>query len=116
MTTDIEENNVEFETVDDDELTLKLKSLSNFSFYFGIISLLLFSWYFQLMLWQVIEVTTFAFVVYVVLVIAIPSGGLICGILSKNLKKGLIGSIINGLILASYIAGVIAYLATNTLI
>lgn len=115
MAIEKQENDVEFEAIDNDELTLKLKSLSNFSFYFGIISLLLFSWYFQLMLWGVIEVTTFAFVVYVILVSAIPLGGLVCGIISKRLKKGLLGLIINALIIASYITGAIAFLIINTI-
>ena len=110
-----QEKELSFEEIDVEEKLLKLKSLSSFSFYFGIISFLLFSWFFQLILWGVLDVTKVALVVYILIVVLIPLGGLVCGIISRAIKKGLIGLILNSIIVLSYLSSTIVFLILSSM-
>jgi len=108
-----QEQNFEIEEISEQERIAKIQSLSNFSFYFGTISLLLFSWLFQLIIWKVFEITGYALYLYLIAAVGFPLGGLVCGVLARKTKKGLIGLIINGIIILSFIGSSIALLVVS---
>ena len=115
MSTTDQEQKIMLEEVDREEQLLKLKALGNFSFYFGLISLLLFSWFFHLILWGVLDVTKIALVFYIIISVGVPIGGLVCGVISRTIKKGLIGLIANAVIVLSYLSSTIAFLIINSI-
>ncbi len=110
-----QEQKFELDEIGEKERIAKTKSLSNFSFYFGFISLLLFSWLFQLIIWEVLEIIGYRFILYLIAAIAFPLGGLVCGVLTRKTKKGLIGLIVNSIIILSFIGSSIALLIVTTI-
>ena len=84
-----QEQEFEIEEISEQERIAKIQSLSNFSFYFGLISLLLFSWLFQLLIWEVHEITGYAYYLYLIAAVGFPLGGLVCGVLTRKTRKGL---------------------------
>ena len=110
-----QEQKFEIEDISEQERIAKIESLGNFSFYFGLISLLLFSWLFQLIIWEVLEITGYAVYLYIIVAVAFPFGGLVCGVLARKTKKGLIGLIINGIIILSFMGSSIALLIVATI-
>lgn len=88
---------------------INTKQYSMLSYYFGLFSLLLFSWIFQLLLWGVINVAIPARYIYMVIFALFPSAGIVLGALSYKEKNGLIGLIINSILVLSFIIGIIVY-------
>ncbi|MEA2070770.1 MAG: hypothetical protein U9O98_05705 [Asgard group archaeon] len=89
----------------------KKSFLGNLSFYLSIISLLLFSWLFQLILWEMIETNSMVrYYLYLIIFILFPLTSLVTGILTSKRLKGIIGLIISAAILLSYLIGVCIFL------
>ena len=109
-----QEQKFEIEEIGELERIAKIQSLSNFSFYFGIISLILFSWLFQLIVWEVLEIAGYALYLYLLAAVGFPLGGLVCGVLARKTKKGLIGLTLNAIIILSFIGSSIALLIITT--
>ncbi len=109
-----QEQKFDFEERSEEERIVKINSLGNFSFYFGFISLLLFSWLFELIIWKVLDITGIALFLYLLVIVGFPLGGLICGVLARKTKKGLIGLIVNAIIILSFIGSSIALLVVTT--
>lgn len=110
-----QEQKFEIEEIGEKEKLAKIQSLSNFSFYFGIISLLLFSWLFQLIIWEVLEIIGYAYYLYLMAAVGFPLGGLVCGVLTRKTRKGLIGLVMNAIILLSFIGSSVAVLVISTI-
>ena len=95
------------------ESKINTKQFSMLSYYFGLFSLLLFSWIFQLLLWGVITIVEPTRYIYLVIFTLFPLAGLILGAMSYKERKGLIGLILNSLLLTSFIVSTIVYLVIS---
>jgi len=112
------EKKVEIEFLDEGakkrEERLENRFYSDIAFYFSLFSLVLFSWLFQIMVWEVIKIkTTTLLSLYMIVFIGFPIIGLIMGIIARKLRKSKIGIVINSLVLLSYLISFIVWLSIN---
>ena len=91
---------------------LENRFYSDIAFYFSLFSLVLFSWLFHIMLWEVIQIrTTTLLILYLIAFIVFPLIGLIMGILARKIRRSKIGVGINSTVLLSYLISFIVWLA-----
>ncbi|MFW9924519.1 MAG: hypothetical protein ACFFDW_14645 [Candidatus Thorarchaeota archaeon] len=104
-----EENNGDIIEGYSNEDHQRLQSFATFSFYFGIITILLFSWLFHLVLWRIMEIADSMIIVYLVFISLFAIAGIIIGIFSRKTKRGIFGLVVHACVLCSYLISIILY-------
>ncbi|MHA1124395.1 MAG: hypothetical protein ACTSO7_06000 [Candidatus Heimdallarchaeota archaeon] len=85
------------------------KRNSAFAFISGLISLVLSSWVFQFIIWGIFDLEKIWKIFYIIIVVIFPVSGVIVSIFSVKSKRGLIGLILNFLVLLSFIITTLIY-------
>lgn len=103
------------ETSDQPKIKTKTKKENNFmrntafAFISGLISLVLSSWVFQFIIWEILYFEKIWRIFYIIIVVIFPVSGLIVSIFSVKSKRGLIGLILNSLVVLSFIITTLIY-------
>jgi len=75
----------------------------------GILSLVLSSWVFQFIIWGILDMAKIWKIFYIIIVVIFPVSGVVVSIFSVKSKRGLIGLILNSLVVLSFIITTVIY-------
>ena len=95
--------------IDNTKKEINFKRNTAFALISGILSIVLSSWVFQFIIWEVFVLNKIWKIIYIIIVVIFPVSGVIVSIFSVKSKRGLIGLILNSLVALSFIITTMIY-------
>ena len=103
------ENSEQPKVITDTKKENNFKRNTAFAFISGILSLVLSSWVFQFIIWEILDIEKLWKIVYIIIVVIFPVSGVIVSIFSVKSRRGLIGLILNSLVVLSFFITTLIY-------
>jgi hypothetical protein len=95
--------------IDESKNENNFKRNAAFALISGILSIVLSSWVFQFIIWGILDIEKLWKIFYIIIVVVFPISGVIVSIFSVKSKRGLIGLILNSLVVLSFIITTLIY-------
>lgn len=95
--------------IDESKNENNFKRNTAFALISGILSVVLSSWVFQFIIWEIFDIEKIWKIFYLIIVVIFPVSGVIVSIFSVKSRRGFIGLILNSIVVLSYIITTLIY-------